>query len=208
MVQIRLDLPEALHRQLAAQARSRQRTLEAHLLELMGDSVDTTETPESQGSQSLYRFPDDPMRQVQERYLATITRLQPEILAIQDQVLEAQLEAVRGCLEVAASEGLSGDHHFFIVFATRALGVELPDFLRIRFPETMKIVLQHQFSELEVESDLFSVVLWFGGDAYRLVVPFSALLAFSDPSVGLQMAFPPPAIEADEEVTAADNSGV
>ena len=123
MVQIRLDLPEALHRQLAAQARSRQRSLETHVLELMGDSVEPVEAPEPAETQSLFRFPDDPMRQVQERYLATITRLQPEILAIQDQVLAAQFEAVRDCLEVAADEGLSGDHHFFIVFATRASGV-------------------------------------------------------------------------------------
>lgn len=201
MVQIRLDLPEALHRQLTARARSTGRNLESYLLSLVAaedEDVETDEEPEA-SAMSLFRFPDDPLLAVQERYLASISELQPQIISIQERVLSHQYQAVEGCLEAVAEHGFPGDHHFLVMFSTRARGVEIPDFLRARFPEAMKIVLQHQFSQLEVDSEGFSVVLWFGGEPHRLDIPFSALLAFSDPSVGLQMAFPPPASEPIEE---------
>lgn len=205
MVQIRLDLPEVLHRQLTNRARSSGRSLESYLLSLMAEEEETApkdgedDTSPAPSPTSLFRFPDDPLMAVQERYLVSIAELQPQIIAIQEKVLAHQYAAVQGCLEAVAEHGLTGEHHFLFVFATRAPDVEIPGFLMARFPETMKIVLQHQFSQLEVDAEGFSVVLWFGGQPHRLGIPFSALLAFSDPAVGLQMAFPPPATEAIEE---------
>ena len=56
-------------------------------------------------------------------------------------------------------------------------------------PEEMTIVLQHQFNNLQVTDEGFSVTLRFSGRAENLSIPFSELTGFSDPSVnfGLQL---------------------
>jgi uncharacterized protein len=98
-----------------------------------------------------------------------------------DLVRRALLDVVRGALRIAASEGLPGDHHFYLAFRTGHPGVEVPASLRTRFPEEMTIVLQHQFWSLELEEDRFAVTLRFGGKPQRVTVPWEALTAFSDP---------------------------
>ncbi|MGH6682827.1 MAG: ClpXP protease specificity-enhancing factor SspB, partial [Pseudolabrys sp.] len=56
------------------------------------------------------------------------------------------------------------------------------------------IILQHQFWDLAVEEDRFSITLSFGGRHERLTIPFSALTAFADPSVKFGLQF-----EANED---------
>ena len=55
-------------------------------------------------------------------------------------------------------------------------------FLRT-YPDEMTIILQHQFWDLVVHDDRFEVGLSFGGIPERLLVPFSAIKSFFDPSV-------------------------
>ena len=66
---------------------------------------------------------------------------------------------VREALERAAREGLRGEHHFYVGFATDLPGVAIPELLRERYPHEMTIVLQHQFWDLEVGKEGFSVTL-------------------------------------------------
>lgn len=101
----------------------------------------------------------------------------------------ATLGLVREALELAASEGLPGDHHFFLTFRTTEDGVELPASLARQYPETMTIVLQHQFWSLDVGDEGFAVTLRFGGQHERLRVPWDALTAFLDPSVPFGLDF-------------------
>ena len=49
---------------------------------------------------------------------------------------------VKDALVHAQFNGLGDGTHFFITFRTRDAGVVLPDFLRIRYPDIMTIVLQ------------------------------------------------------------------
>jgi len=98
-------------------------------------------------------------------------------------VLEASTGVVREVLSEVAAEGMRGDHHFYLTFATRFPGVELPAALRLQFPETMTIVLQNQFWDLEAEEESFAVTLRFAGSLERLRVPYGALTTFIDPSV-------------------------
>lgn len=90
---------------------------------------------------------------------------------------------VRRVVTQAAEEGLPGEHHFYLTFRTRRPGVEVPASLLSRYPETMTVVLQHQYSGLEVDDEGFAVTLRFGGSWERIRVPFAALTAFLDPSV-------------------------
>lgn len=94
---------------------------------------------------------------------------------------------LRGALTQVAADGLSEPHHFVIAFSTVAPGVVLPGELRREHPELMTIVLQHRFAQLEVSRDTFEVTLWFAGSPKRLVVPFAAVVAWSDPGAGVSL---------------------
>ena len=102
-------------------------------------------------------------------------------------------DALRGVLRKvltdAATHGLPGEHHFFITFVSKAEGVKLSPRLLAQYPDEMTIILQHQFWDLTVLEDRFEVGLSFGGIPERLVVPFSAIKSFLDPSVKFGLQF-------------------
>ena len=103
---------------------------------------------------------------------------------------------VRDVLGRAAATGLPGDHHFYLTFGTKEPGVGVPARLAKQHPEEMTIVIQHQYWNLGVDEDGFSVTLRFDGKPERLVVPWEALRAFVDPSVGFGLRLSPAADEA------------
>ena len=103
---------------------------------------------------------------------------------------------VRDALARAGREGLKSAHHFYIGFDTRMPGVVIPDQLRARYPEDMTIVLQHQFWDLNVTEETFSVTLSFQKQLERLVIPLAAIRSFADPSVNFSLEFAMPAKEA------------
>ena len=102
---------------------------------------------------------------------------------------QATIGVVREVLAETATNGLAGEHHFYLTFRTGDDGVAIPPSLRARYPETMTIVLQHQFAELVVDDDAFAVTLRFGGAWERVHVPFAALASFLDPSVPFGLDF-------------------
>jgi hypothetical protein len=113
---------------------------------------------------------------------------------------------VRTVLADAAKNGLPGEHHFKITFATAAPGVRLSDRMRSQYPDAMTIVLQHQFWDLAVGDEAFEVGLSFGGVAERLAVPFEAITAFFDPAVQFGFQFETTDGEAGRESVAAPKS--
>ncbi len=102
-------------------------------------------------------------------------------------------DALRGVLRQvltdAAAHGLPGEHHFYITFLSTADGVKLSPRLLSQYPQEMTIILQHQFWDLVVAEDHFEVGLSFSGIPERLVVPFSAITRFFDPSVQFGLQF-------------------
>jgi uncharacterized protein len=116
---------------------------------------------------------------------------------------EALRGVVRTVLADVARKGLPGEHHFKITFNTTAPGVRLSDRLRAQYPETMTIVLQHQFWDLAVAERAFEVGLSFGGIGERLAVPFDAIVAFYDPAVQFGFQFEAIDAAADERGEAA-----
>ncbi len=102
---------------------------------------------------------------------------------------EALRGVIRKALDVAKKEGLPGEHHFYISFRTGAPGVSISEKLRGQYPDEMTIVLQHQFWNLDVREDGFSVDLTFNKIPETLVVPYSAVHAFFDPSVQFGLQF-------------------
>jgi len=121
-------------------------------------------------------------------------------------VQNAYLGVVRTVLsQIAASGELPGDHHFVIAFRTDARGLKISPRLQKEWPQEMTIILQHQFSNLVVSEEGFSVTLFFRSVPESLYVPFSALRAFADPAAGFSFQFNVEG-EEDEDLEAAPRS--
>ena len=111
---------------------------------------------------------------------------------------------VRSALRITEMSGLPGETHFYIAFRTDFNGVMMDDALRADHPETITIVIQHQFSDLLVEDDQFTITLFFAGRPSTMTVPFAAITSFNDPSVGFGLQFEMPDADQDQD---AENSG-
>ena len=115
-------------------------------------------------------------------------------------VSDALRGVVRQVLTEVTTTGLPGDHHFYITIDTRLPGVRISSALRQRFPEEMTVVLQHQFWDLKVTEQAFEVGLSFSGVPERLLIPFSAITGFADPSVDFALKFETILVEDDAMV--------
>ncbi|WDR03819.1 SspB family protein [Devosia algicola] len=115
-------------------------------------------------------------------------------------------EALRGVVRKVLGEvvktGLPGEHHFFISFVTHAPGVRISEKLLTQYEKEMTIVLQNQYWDLKVSDASFEVGLSFDGIPEHLVIPFSAVKGFFDPSVqfGLQFDVSGGESASDEDV--------
>ncbi|MGD9543644.1 MAG: SspB family protein [Methylocystis sp.] len=112
-------------------------------------------------------------------------------------------DAMRGVMrkvlgEVAESGYLPGDHHFTISFRTDAPGVTISRRLAEQWPRELTIILQHQYSNLEVDDEGFGVTLSFRSIPEHLYVPFSAVTGFFDPAVEFGLRFENAEEEAEE----------
>jgi uncharacterized protein len=116
--------------------------------------------------------------------------------ALTDRALRS---VVKEALKRVQKQGLVGSHHFYLTFKTHDPGVEIPDFLKERYPDEMTIVLQNQYSGLNVTEDGFEVTLGFQKLPATLAIPFAALTGFVDPAVQFGLQF--------KNATAAQNAG-
>ena len=113
------------------------------------------------------------------------------------QMVEAALRSVIiSSLKEIERNGLPEENgkqvnHFYIEFQSGFPGVKIPSYCREQWPDTMTIVLQHQFYGLEVDDEKFSVSLAFSGIQERLTIPFEAIVQFTDPQANFGLKFTP-----------------
>lgn len=129
-----------------------------------------------------------------------MTRNSEEAFRYDKMVEKALRGVVKQALQEVVDEGVLDDHHFYITFFTDHPGVKVPNYLKERYPGEMTIVLQHQFYDLEVNDEKFSVMLSFNNVPERLVVPLAAITIFADPSVNFALQFQPLTDEEDDEI--------
>lgn len=109
-----------------------------------------------------------------------------------DQLVDRSLRGVvRDALKKVSEQGLVGNHHMYLTFRTDYPGVEIPQYLRERYPDELTIVLQHQFWSLDVGEDSFGVSLSFNKMREHIRVPWAALTRFADPGVKFGLQFEP-----------------
>ena len=96
---------------------------------------------------------------------------------------------VKTVLDYLQRKKTIGDHHFFITFLTQHKNVKIPNSFMDNHPNTMTIVLQHQFWDLSVEDSRFSVTLSFNGKQEKLTIGYDAITQFTDPSKDFSLQF-------------------
>ncbi len=131
---------------------------------------------------------------------AGIARMPDDLMRYDLLAQNALKGVVREALRIAETQGLPGEHHFYIAFNTRAPGVELSDKIAARYPREMTIVLQHQYWNLHVHDDRFEVELSFDNVPEHLVIPFDAVKGFLDPAVQFGLQFEAQAAARPREV--------
>ena len=98
-------------------------------------------------------------------------------------------QVIAGVIAQVAEHGLPDGHSLYITFPTEDDGVELPDWLRAENPESLSIVLQYEFYNLQSDEEYFSVDLSFRNRPARLRVPFRAITVFADPLAQFGLRF-------------------
>ena len=88
-----------------------------------------------------------------------------------------------------AEHGLPDGHSLYISFPTDDEGVEIPEWLRAEYPDSLSIVLQHEYYNLKVDEDSFAVDLTFRDRPAHLRVPFRAITIFADPKAQFGLRF-------------------
>ena len=95
----------------------------------------------------------------------------------------AMLGMVKDILKKISQSGLPKDHHFLITFFSNSKGVVIPDWMKEKYPEKMTIIIRNWFENLNVTDKKFEISLNFNNTVEHLIIPFSSLELFADPSV-------------------------
>ncbi|MGV3279025.1 ClpXP protease specificity-enhancing factor SspB [Rickettsiales bacterium LUAb2] len=93
----------------------------------------------------------------------------------------ALLDVIKKTIKTLSKQGLYQEIHFYITFNTNDKLVVMPDYLKSKYPETMTIVLQNQFYDIQIDNRGFSVVLSFNGKTEKLYLSWSSIIQVLDP---------------------------
>ena len=113
-----------------------------------------------------------------------------DLIGYNDIINKSMIGVVINVLKkIKKNNGLPGEHHIYLTFLTNKNGVTMSRNLKNKFKEEMTIVLQHQFGELEIKAEYFSVILHFDNKPEKIVIPYSAMTKFFDPAVNFGIDF-------------------
>ena len=104
-------------------------------------------------------------------------------------VEESLKNVVKKVLKITSETGLIGNSHFFITFNGNDPNVRVPPELKNNDNSEIKIIIQHQFWNLNMSDEHFEVTLSFNGKKKNISVPFNSITSFTDPSVGFGLQF-------------------
>ncbi len=92
------------------------------------------------------------------------------------------LSVFKDILENIKVNGLSANNSLYITFMTDHKYVEIPNWLKQKYPEEMTIVIQYEYYNLEINKNNFSISLSFSGIKTKLIIDYNAIVSFADPS--------------------------
>ena len=92
------------------------------------------------------------------------------------------LNVLKDILFNIKENGLSSNNHLYITFITNHKNVELPNWLKKKYPEEMTIVIQYEYYDLEINKNNFSISLSFNDIKTNLIIDYNSIISFADPS--------------------------
>tara|TARA_E500000178_G_C17031047_1_gene760555 strand:- start:126 stop:557 length:432 start_codon:yes stop_codon:yes gene_type:complete len=92
------------------------------------------------------------------------------------------LNVLKDILIDIRDKGLSNNNHLYITFFTNHHKVEIPNWLKQKYPEEMTIVIQYEYYDLEVNQNNFSISLSFNDIKTNLKIDYNSIISFADPS--------------------------
>ena len=92
------------------------------------------------------------------------------------------LNVFKDILKNIRDNGLSNNNHLYITFLTNHKNVELPDWLKQKYPQEMTIVVQYEYYDLKINNNNFSISLSFNDIKTNLIIDYNAIISFADPS--------------------------
>ena len=78
--------------------------------------------------------------------------------------------------------GLSDNNQLYITFFTNVKKVELPNWLKQKYPKEITIIIQYEYYDLKINEDNFSISLLFSNIKTNLIIDYNAIISFADPS--------------------------
>tara|TARA_B100001057_G_scaffold118991_1_gene117644 strand:+ start:370 stop:801 length:432 start_codon:yes stop_codon:yes gene_type:complete len=92
------------------------------------------------------------------------------------------LNVFKDILKNIKTNGLYNNNHLYITFVTNHKYVELPNWIKQKYPEEMTIVIQYEYYDLEVNKNDFSITLSFNNIKTNLKIGYDSIISFADPS--------------------------
>ena len=92
------------------------------------------------------------------------------------------LNVFKDILTNIRDNGLSGNNQLYITFLTNHKNVELPNWLKQKYPQEMTIIIQYEYYNLEINKNNFSITLSFGDIKTNLKINYNAIISFAGPS--------------------------
>ena len=104
-------------------------------------------------------------------------------------IKDSHQKLIKKILKDVSKNGLPGEHHFYISFATKFPGVEIAEWMKNKYQNGMTIVIQNWFENLIVSDQFFSIILSFNNKPEKIIIPFDSIINFTDPSVNFSLQF-------------------
>ena len=92
------------------------------------------------------------------------------------------LNVLKDILINVRDKGLSNNNHLYITFFTNHKKVQLPNWLKQKYPKEMTIVIQYEYYDLEINKNNFSISLSFNDIKTNLIIDYNSIISFADPS--------------------------
>ncbi len=99
------------------------------------------------------------------------------------------LKAFIEILKEIEKNGLKGNNHLYIVFATDNSKNKIPIWLIKKYPKEMTIVIQYEYYNLKVNKNNFNIGLSFDNKKLNLKISFDSIISFADPSANFGLNF-------------------
>jgi hypothetical protein len=84
-------------------------------------------------------------------------------------------------LNYIKKNGLEEGHHLYITFDTCKSKVNIPEWLKIKYPKEMTIVIQYEYWNFNIKKNSFHIGLSFNDIKTKLEIPFDSVISFADP---------------------------